>query len=99
MEISLNTFIGSLRTLTNTYASSYHQVVRKVFFPPYLIGAYSIIINKDELNKENSRIKIRMGIKLPNVQGASEKLRRMFRSHKIRSTFYFESFFVNYFVN
>ena len=33
---------------------------------------------------------IRMSINLPQVEGASEKLRRILRSHKIRSTFYTE---------
>ena len=34
---------------------------------------------------------IRMGINLPYVEGNSEKLRRILRSHKIRFTFYFNS--------
>ena len=34
---------------------------------------------------------IRMSINLPNVECASEKLQRIFRSHKIRSTFYSEN--------
>ena len=34
---------------------------------------------------------IRMSINLPYVEGTSEKLRRILRSHKIRSTFYTES--------
>ena len=33
---------------------------------------------------------IRISINLPYVEGTSEKLRRMLRSHKIRSTFYTE---------
>ena len=33
---------------------------------------------------------IRISIKLPYVQGTSEKLRRILRCHKIRSTFYTE---------
>ena len=33
---------------------------------------------------------IRMSINLPYVEGTSEKLRRILRSHKIRSTFYTE---------
>ena len=32
-----------------------------------------------------------MSINLPYVEGTSEKLRRILRSHKIRSTFYTES--------
>ena len=35
--------------------------------------------------------KIRMSMNLPYVEGTSEKLRRILRSHKIRSTFYTES--------
>ena len=35
---------------------------------------------------------IRMSINLPYVEGNSEKLRRMLKSHKIISTFYTESF-------
>ena len=95
--------------------------------------AHSIITNKDDLTKENTRIKqvlkengyqesiisnifkritnnhslsqsqqqtqatdiqeeeIRMRINFPYVQGTSEKLRRMLRSHKIRWNFYIES--------
>ena len=34
---------------------------------------------------------IRMSINLQHVEGTSEKLRRILRSHKIRSTFYTES--------
>ena len=34
---------------------------------------------------------IRMSINLPYVEGTSEKLRRILKSHKIRSTFYMES--------
>ena len=34
---------------------------------------------------------IRMSINLPYVEGNSEKLRRILRSHKIRFTFYFNS--------
>ena len=92
-----------------------------------------MITNKDDLTKENARIKqvleengyeesiisrifkriadnhslsqpqqqrqatdiqeeeIRMSTNLPYVEGASEKLRCILRSHKIRSTFYTES--------
>ena len=34
---------------------------------------------------------IKMSINLPYVEGISEKLRRILRSHKIRSTFYTEN--------
>ena len=95
--------------------------------------AYSIIRNKDDLQKGITRIKqvlkkngyqesiiskifkgitnnhslsqshqltqatdiqegeIRMSLNLPYVEGASEKLRRILRSHKIRSIFYTEN--------
>ena len=33
---------------------------------------------------------IKISINLPNVEGTSEKLRRIFRSHRVRSTFYTE---------
>ena len=56
--------------------------------------AYSIIANKDDSRKEKARIKqvlmVRMGINLPYVEDNGEKLRRIFMSHKIRSTFYTE---------
>ena len=94
--------------------------------------AYSIITNKDDLHKENAKIKqvlkengyresiidkifrritnnhsllqlqqltqatdiqeeeISISINLLYVEGTSEKLRRILRSHKIRSTFYTE---------
>ena len=94
---------------------------------------YSIITNKDDLIKENTRLKqvlkengyrasivskifkrisnnpslphsselmqaantqeeeIRMSINLPYIEGTSEKLLRILRSHKIRSTFYTEN--------
>ena len=69
------------------------QVARKVFN-----GAYSIITNKDDsqlvsVTIANTRAidfqekKIRMGINLPYVEGTNEKLRRILRSLKIRSTF------------
>ena len=35
---------------------------------------------------------IRMSINLPSVEGTSEKLQRILRPHKIRSTFYTENF-------
>ena len=38
---------------------------------------------------------VRMSINLPYVEGTSEKLRRILRSHKIRSTFYTVNYFEN----
>ena len=133
MERSLYWYIGSLRILTNTYTTALttKQGVRKVLFTPN--RGYSIIINKDDLYKENARIKqvlnengyqesiiskifkridnnhnlsqsqqqmqatdiqqkeFRMSINLPYVESTSEKIRRILRSHKIRSAFYTES--------
>ena len=43
--------------------------------------------------------KIRISINLPYVEGTSEKLQRILRSHKIRSTFCTEMTCVNSFVN
>ena len=110
---------------------SHHQTSCKDSIVSSLLNrAYSIITNKDDLHKENTRIKqvlkengyqksiisktfkritnnhslpqsqqltqatniqeeeIRMRINLPCVEGTSEKLRRIIRSHKIRSTFF-----------
>ena len=51
-------YIGYLHILTNTYTTALttKPVARKVLFPPCL-KAYSIITNKDDLHKENVRIK------------------------------------------
>ena len=111
--------------------SSHHQLSRKESVVSSLFDrAYSIITNKDDLHKENVRIKqvlkengyqesiinkifrritnnhslpqsqqltqatdiqeeeIRISINLLYVEGTSEKLWRILRSHKIRSTFY-----------
>ena len=110
---------------------SHHQTSCKDSIVSSLLNrAYSIMTNKDDLHKENTRIKqvlkengyqksiisktfkritnnhslpqsqqltqatniqeeeIRMRINLPCVEGTSEKLRRIIRSHKIRSTFF-----------
>ena len=114
--------------------SSHHQTSCKESVVSSLFKrAYAIITNKDDLHKENARIKqvlkengyqesiiskifkritnnhslpqlqqqtqaadiqeeeIRMRINLPYVEGSSEKLRHILRSHKIRSTFYTEN--------
>ena len=128
MERSLYWYIRSLHILTNIYTTALttKQVASEVMFPPCLVE------NKDDLHKENARIKqvlkengyqesiiskifrritnnhslpqsqqltqatdiqeeeIRISINLPYVEGTSEKLRRILRSHKIRSTFYTE---------
>ena len=131
MERSLYWYIRSLHIPINTYTTALttKQVARKVLLAPCLIEAYSIITNKDDLHKENARIKqvlkengyresiinkifrrisnnhslsqsqqltqatdiqeeeIRISINLLCVEGTIEKLRRILRSHKIRSTF------------
>ena len=120
--------------LTNTFHySSHHQTSYKESVVSSLFNkSYSIITNKDDLHKENARIKqvlkkngyqeniiskifmritnnhslpqsqqltqttdiqkeeIRMSLNLLHIDGNSEKLRRIVRSHKIRSTFYTE---------
>ena len=125
------------RKLTHTdqylHYSSHHQTSCKESVVSSLFNrAYSIITSKDDLHKENARIKqvlkengyqesiinkifrritnnnslpqsqqltpardiqdeeIRVSINLRHVEGTSEKLRRILRSHKIRSTFYTE---------
>ena len=125
------------RKPTNTdqylHYSSHHQTSYKESVVSSLFNrAYSIITNKDDLHKENARIKqvlkengdresitnkifrritnnhslpqsqqltrvidiqeeeIRISINLPYVEGTSEKLRRILRSHKISSPFYTE---------
>ena len=125
------------RTPTHTdqylHYRSHHQTSCKESVVSSLFNrAYSIITNKDNLHKENTRIKqvlkengcqegiiskifrritnkyslpqaqqlmqatdiqdeeIRMSINLPYVEGTSEKLRCILRSHKIRSTLYTE---------
>ena len=113
--------------------SSHHQTSCKKSVVSSLFNrAYSIITNKDDLHKENARIKqvlkengyresiinkifrritnnhslpqsqqlmqatdiqekeIRISINLMYVEGTSEKLRHILRSHKIRSTSYTE---------
>ena len=58
MEQSLYWYIGNLCKLASTYSTALtrEQVARKVLFPPSLIS-YSTITNKDNLTKENGRIK------------------------------------------
>ena len=61
MERSLYWYTGSLRKLADTYntALSTKQVVRKVLFPPCSIKRIPLsITNKDDLTKENARIKL-----------------------------------------
>ena len=58
MERSLYWYIGSLHILTNTYTIAHHQTSCKESVVSSLFNrAYSIITNKDDLHKENARIK------------------------------------------
>ena len=132
-KISVLVYRKPTHTDQYLHFSSHHQTGCKESVVSSLFNkAYSIITNKDDLHKENARIKqvlrengyqeiitskifrritnnhvfpqsqqltqatyiqqkkIRMGINLPYVEGTSEKLRRILRSHKIRLTFYTE---------
>ena len=133
-EISVLVYRKPTHTDQYLHYSSHHQTSCKESVVSSLFNrAYSIITNKDDLHKENARIKqvlkengyqesiiskifkritnnhslpqlqqqtqatdiqeeeIKMSINLPYVEGISEKLRRILRSHKIRSTFYTEN--------
>ena len=132
-EISVLVYRKPTHTDQYLHYSSHHQTSCKESVVSSLFNrAYSIITNKDDLHKENARIKevlkengyresiinkifrritnnhclpqsqqltqatdiqeegIRISINLPYVEGTSEKLLRILRSHKIRSTFYAE---------
>ena len=132
-EISVLVYRKPTHTDQYLHYSSHHQTSSKESVVSSLFNrAYSIITNKDDLHKENARIKqvlnengyresiinkifrgitnnhslpqsqqlmritdiqeeeIRIKINLPYVHGTSKKLRRILRSHKIRSTFYTE---------
>ena len=102
------------------HCSSHHQTSCKESVVSSLLNrAYSIITNKDDLHKENARIKqvlkengyqesiiskifkritnnhslpqLQQQTQAADIQGTSENLRRILRSHKIRSTFYTEN--------
>ena len=131
-EISVLIYRQPAHTDQYLHYSSHHQTSCKESVVSSLFNrAYSIITNKDDLHKENARIKqvlkengyqesiiskifrritnnhsfphsqqltqttdiqqeeIRMSISL-HVEGTSEKLPRILKSHKIRSTFYTE---------
>ena len=132
-EISVLVYRKPTYTDQYLHYSSHHQTSCKESVVSSLFNrAYSIITNKDDLHKENARIKqvlkengyqesiiskifkritnnhslpqsqqltqatdiqeeeIRISINLAYVEGTNEKLRRILRSHKIRSTFYTE---------
>ena len=129
-EISVLVYRKPTHTDQNLHYTSRHQTSCKESVVSSLFNrAYSIITNKDDLHKENGRIKqvlkengyresiinkivgritnnhslpqsqqltqatdiqeeeIPISINLPYVEGTSEKLWRILRSHKIRSTF------------
>ena len=133
-EISVLAFRKPTHTDQYLHCSSHHQTSCKESVVSSLFNrAYSIITNKDDLLKEDARIKqvlkengyqesiiskifkritnnhslpqlqqqmqaadiqeeeIKISINLSYVKGASEKLWRILRSHKIRSTFYTEN--------
>ena len=48
---------------------------------------------------EEEEIRMNINLNLPSIEGTSEKLQRILRSHKIRSTFCTEMTCVNSFVN
>ena len=131
-EISVLVYRKPTHTDQYLHYSSHHQTsCKESVFSTLFNRAYSIITNKDDLHKENARIKqvlkeneyrenineifrritnnqslsqsqqltqatdiqeeeIRISINLPYTEGTSEKLWRILRSHKIRSTFYTE---------
>ena len=133
-EISVLVYRKPTHTDQYLHYSSHHQTSCKESVVSSLFNrAYSIITNKDDLDKENARIKqvlkengyqesiiskifkritnshslpqsqqqtqatdtqegeIRMNINLLYVEDTSEKLWRILRSHKIRSTLYTEN--------
>ena len=133
-EISVLVYRKPTHTDQYLHYCSHHQTSCKESVVSSLFNrAYSIITNKDDLHKENARIKqvlkengyqesiiskifkritnnhslpqlqqqtqavdiqkeeIKMSINLSYVEGTKEKLQRILRSHKIRSTFYTEN--------
>ena len=132
-ETSVLVYRKPIHTDQFLHYSSHHQTSCRESVVSSLVNrAYSIITNKDDLHKENARIKqvlkengyrqsiinkifrritnnhslpqsqqltqaggiqeeeIRISINLPYVEGTSEKLQSILRSHKITSTFYTE---------
>ena len=66
--------------------NEYQEDIISIFF--------KTITNNHSLSQTQQKMQateIRMSINLPNVEVTSEKLRRILRSHRIRSTFYTES--------
>ena len=133
-EISVLIYRKPTHTDQYLHYSSHHPTSCKESVVSFLFNrAYSIITNKDDLHKENARIKqvlkengyqesiiskifkiitnnhslpqlqqqtqaadiqeegIKMSVNLPYVEGTSEKLPRILKSHKIRSNFYTEN--------
>ena len=141
-EISVLVYRNPTHTDQYLHYSSHNQTSCNESVVSSLFNrAYSIIINRDDFNKENAKIKqvlnkngyqesiiskifkritnnhslpqsqqltqatgiqeeeIKMSRNLPCVEGTSEKLQRILRSHRIRSTFYTESTLQKLFVN
>ena len=74
------------------------SIISKIF--NRITNNHSLCPSQQQIQATNiSEEEIRMSINLPYVEGTSENLRRILRSHKIRSTFYNETLCVNCFVN
>ena len=76
------------------------QVLKENGYQESIISKiFKIITNNHSLPQSNQltqatdiqKEEIRMSINLPYVEGTSEKLRRILKSHKIRSNFYTEN--------
>ena len=90
----------SVRILTYTYTAALttKQVATKVLFSPSLVEYIPFHYN-NSLSQSQQQIQatdiqeeeIRMSLNLPHVEGTSEKLRHILRSHKVISTLYTES--------
>ena len=105
-KISVLVYEKRTHTDLYLYCSSHHQTSsnKSVIFS-FFSRVYSIITNKDDLTYNNSlsqsqqqiqatdiqEEEIRMSLNLPHVEGTSEKLRHILRSHKVISTLYTES--------
>ena len=95
----------SVRILTYTYTAALttKQVATKVLFSPSLVEYipfhYIPLTYNNSLSQSQQQIQatdiqeeeIRMSLNLPHVEGTSEKLRHILRSHKVISTLYTES--------
>ena len=83
---STNRFIIGERIIDNGYQESimneiFRRITNNCSLPQSQQLTQATYIQEEEIN---------MSINLPYVEGTSEKLQRILRSHKIRSTFYTE---------